>query len=421
MNTHKTPCRALGGCLLLALVWLLPPDGQAQAARAWSLEEVPAPLTASAFSAGQAEGGWVEVDEARFRALREGVVALALEQLALPPGASALEALLRDRLLYYTPELETYWPPYAEAGTLRIKRWPVRGRVEREAPARLVLSFQLGRPQDDARRLRLAYEGDWLASVSLTRQRYAADDLTAPRTQTRTLVLLDGVPATATLFEELDGIWQPTRLGFEAGALAPGFGRLDELDDPAAHGVALLLAYDRHAGTPLDRLVFDPREVPLAFQVVRGLVAQTQAQLGGADPELERALRQQLLEFSPWGFLNQADADHLYTTAYELVSLRRLEAEAGQARYRLTLGNLQRRTVTVTLAPEGPHQARLVALELDLPFRHQGAVWHERRAFRFSPGGGAALERWVVDAEGAVVTPVADRLLATFGLAQDVL
>lgn len=380
--------------------------------RTWSWNESVAPLEVAAFAATQSEGSWHKIDERDFRALLEGLVQQVFEQLDAP-GNAALETALRQRLLHYTPELESYWPAYAQEGELRILRWPVLAQFSREGGDRWSLAFQLGRPQDDARTLRVSYVGDWLETLSLSRQR----DLNGALPETRTLVLMQGLPASAALFE--NDRWDEPAFVFEAGHALPLVDALPSLAQSAQQDLAPLLAYDRYDHLPDSMLVFDPSEVPLVFQTLRGLVKLSQAQLQGREQpaEIERMLRHYFLEFAPWAPLNAVDQAHLYTSAYELVSIRRVQSGAPQERvYHLTIGNLNRRVLDVALTQGSDQAWRLQSLELSFSFPYNGEVWTEFRRFSFaqSDAQSATLENWVVDAAGAVVTDPAARVLLTY-------
>jgi hypothetical protein len=94
----------------------------------WSWEQELEPLDVLAFVEDLPYDEWIEIDEVTVRRLFEDIIQHAISNMELEVGAGGeFEELLRQDLLYFTPEFEYYWswPTYAEDETERIVRFPV--------------------------------------------------------------------------------------------------------------------------------------------------------------------------------------------------------------------------------------------------------------------------------------------------------
>ena len=173
---------ALGIFIAVVLLVLGAAAGSAEPV-VWSWEEELEPLDTLQFVEDLPYDEWVNIDEATCRRLLEDVVQRALVQMELEPGEGGeFERLLRERLLYFTPELEYYWswPAYSVSPDDVPVRFPVVVKhVEEELstgdPIHIVY-VRMGRARDDYRVLKLAFLADSrigeVIFIGLYRDRY---------------------------------------------------------------------------------------------------------------------------------------------------------------------------------------------------------------------------------------------------------
>ncbi|MDP8234287.1 MAG: hypothetical protein P9M06_05750, partial [Candidatus Saelkia tenebricola] len=116
----------------------------------WSWEEEVSPIDFIQFSQSLPYDEWIEIDDVTLRGLFEDVVQRALNKMEIEGDGGEFEEVLRQDLLYFTPEHEYYWPPYEGDFTKRELKFPVKVMRE-ESPVGEILTFQLGRFADQDR------------------------------------------------------------------------------------------------------------------------------------------------------------------------------------------------------------------------------------------------------------------------------
>ena len=112
----------------------------------WSWEQEVEPLDIEAYVAQLPLNEWVEIDQLTLRRLFEDVVRKGLEEMGLEPGKGGeFEKLLRQKLLYFVPEYEYWWPPYEEDFSRREVKFPVKIMRTENDYTNIAVKIQLGR------------------------------------------------------------------------------------------------------------------------------------------------------------------------------------------------------------------------------------------------------------------------------------
>jgi len=157
----------------------------------WSWEEKVTPIDVLEYVKDLPYNEWVEIDEKTTRQLFEGIIQKALEQMEIEYNGGEFEDVLRQKLLYFTPEYEYYWPPYEEDFSKRVVRWPVK--IMRQDDSDNTIIFQLGRAYDDERKVEIGFKSldggtPILGQIVLNRRRYIPEEEGKPKKELLFLV-----------------------------------------------------------------------------------------------------------------------------------------------------------------------------------------------------------------------------------------
>jgi len=151
----------------------------------WSWEEQLEPLDILSYAQGLPYNEWIEIDEVTTRRLFESVVQWALAQMDIVGNGGRFEQVVRQELLYFTPEFEYYWPPYTEDASESVVRWPVK--IMRKGSEGITNSvvFHLGRAYDDERdiKVNVIHEALRLRYIAVDRRRYISGETGPPKSE----------------------------------------------------------------------------------------------------------------------------------------------------------------------------------------------------------------------------------------------
>ena len=309
----------------------------------WSWEQELEPLDILEYVEDLPYDEWVEIDEATCRRLLEDVVQRALVQMELEPGEGGeFERLLRERLLYFTPELEYYWswPTYSVSANRASTRFPV---VVKHVDGELssgdsthVVYVRLGRVRDDQRVLKLLFLADSyvgeLIAIGLYRDRYIPGLLGEPKEES--LLLACQFPARTSVYFYHDwfnqdgtayAVASDPSLVFQQGNGAAEVDRTQEEPRLEISGVERLFEPGR-----LEHYYenWEPYDAGY-FQAIRGIInlCKLQLDLISNGQALEMVLRRDFLEYTPWDPIDEETFDPESEPANELVSVRRETTE----------------------------------------------------------------------------------------------
>ena len=141
----------------------------------WSWEEEVAPIDFIQFSQSLPYDEWVEIDDVTLRGLFEDVIRRALAKMEIEGNGGEFEKVLRDKLLYFTPEHEYYWPPYEEDFSKREVKFPIKV-IRKKNDIGEMLIFHLGRFADEDRNVEISMNDKYsfLPSlvISVKKQKY---------------------------------------------------------------------------------------------------------------------------------------------------------------------------------------------------------------------------------------------------------
>ena len=342
----------------------------------WSWEQELEPLDIVEYVADLPYDEWVEIDEVTCRRLFEDLIQRALDQMELEQGnGREFEQLIRQKLLYFTPEFEYYWswptyPKDTESAVVRFPVWIKRTKttVYERGDADAV-SFSLGRKYDDSRRCNAIFLEQQLISISSHRYRYLPGVLGESKIEYLSLAWQAKTNSRITHFNtryynQKDGSI------FHNGSF---YDKKSENGNPLlvfGVGYSSPIEDNRPSNQPeleifgIEQLFTDRSlefyyENPEAYgawypQAIRGIVNLCKLQLGLEHNgfELEKVLRRDFLEYVPWPPL---DEDAFYSNteaAIELVGIMRSPSEDVVVVYEFTIASTQGRYVYVIFNKE---------------------------------------------------------------------
>ena|GEM_PF-7056099 len=303
-----------------------------------------------------------EIDERTCRQLFEDVIRRALFEMDLKIGGdSTLEEILKQDLLYFTPEFEYYWPIYPQDPSVAIVRFPVEVKRLQASSYKQddtdTLLFHLGRPGDDYRTLAVTFldrNGEKeLVCIELCKDRLIPGVLGEPKKEVLSLLWQAPDFSRTTLykmyFDQDNTVYQEAEplLVFDPGCSSATV-------DNTAGEPALELSGVERLFDP-DRLAYyynnpEPYDAGY-FQAIRGIVNLCKLQLGLEHNgfELEQVLRNDFLEYVPWPPIDEHNFDAALEPAIELVSVWREEADnPNEVLYGFKIGDIFRRYLYIT-------------------------------------------------------------------------
>jgi len=327
----------------------------------WSWEEKVAPIDVLEYVKDLPYNEWVEIDEKTTRQLFEGVVQKALKQMQIEGNGGEFEEVLRQKLLYFTPEFEYYYPPYEEDFSKRIVRFPVK--IMRKDDSDNTIVFQLGRAEDDEREIELYFKtlddgNQILRGIALYRDRYVVGEIGPPKKESLFLAWKNPNFQEVCLSKRyFNSNWtnfgnREELLSFHQGNPAPVEDNTTSEPPLDLSGVDILF----------EPAVFDtvyenwePYDASY-FQGLRSIINLCKLQLGLIDngQELEKVLRREFLEYVPWKPIDPNNFNAWEEPFIELVSIRRESTPEPDKTvvYHFDIGDMFARDVYITFTRE---------------------------------------------------------------------
>ena len=403
------------GCWLASTMVAAQPSDLLEFPGVWSWEETAATVDIVGLANSLPTAEAISIDEQTLRGVVEGIAGRALAQMGLEGRGGQFEAVLREELLYFTPEFEYFWPPYSQG--MRFVRWPITVEAAELRNGVQSVAFVLGRPLDDERTLIVSMSESQLTEVRLIRKQYRTGT-----TASRQSLWLSFAQAQAAFYDDegaldgtISGPWVPKML-FMYGKSEPQMGTAVEMESSKLDGIQLLLEPHPSDNYPLSVEVYDPRATGQVFEIIRSLIALAKGQLSlqSNGSELERVLREQFFEFNPWQPLGEDAALAFLEPAYELVSIRTLSGrQDGELVYRWVLTVMLARSdeTAIGLSLNEIVFKRPVAFAID-------ELGEEIRIVRFEhdnhQGFGAVFQKFITDPQGRVNIPLDEQIIARF-------
>lgn len=336
----------------------------------WSWEQELEPLDILEYVEDLPYDEWIEIEEVTCRRLFEDVIHRALEQMKLEPGhGGAFEQLLRERLLYFTPEFEYYWswpnyPEDTESAVVRFPVWIKRNQTTvYETGDASAVSFSLGRGRDDSRRYVAVFLRDRLILTSTYGHRYLPGVLGEAKIACAVLAWQHATTPMAvyfnTQYDNPDGSLFKEgsfySLASDAGnpllIFEPGQSEPVEDNRPSNEPELELFGVEQlFTERSLEFYYGNPEPYDAWYpQAIRAIVNLCKMQLGLEDEgnELEMVLRRDFLEYVPWLPLDEDTFDPYSEPAIEGVGITRLSSVDDAVKYEFTIGGLFRRYVYV--------------------------------------------------------------------------
>ena len=307
----------------------------------WSWEQELEPLDILEYVEDLPYDEWIEINEVTCRRLFEDIVQRALEQMELEPGeGGAFERLIREKLLYFTPEFEFYYPPYAEVLEARLPRFYItllhkRGTLFTDNLADMVY-IRLGRSKDDQRLYRITFirsdTDSLLIGVDSYFDRYLPGILEPAKKVNLFLAWQFPDFSEAHLYRDIynpdwtEYNWSnEPELVFRIGSPYPHTDRTEGDARLEISGVQRLFEPGR-----LEHYYenWEPYDGGY-FQAIRGIInlCKLQLDLISNGQALEMVLRRDFLEYTPWDPIDEETFDPESEPSLELVSVRRETTE----------------------------------------------------------------------------------------------
>lgn len=305
----------------------------------WSWQESVEPLDILEYVKDLPYEEWVEIDELTVRRLFEDLIGRACAQMEIEGGH--FEDMLRERLFYFTPEREYYYPPYEEDISEREALFPVKIMRERNERYNYdIIYLKLGRFSDDERELKVVFRDGGLYFVELGREQYYPGE-TGPK---KNKILTLGFGTTQT--KVLEKIFNRDNTIFSTQML---FEYARSNSEPVVDNTTGELALDLSGVEILFDLPYQSWRIydPMLFQTYNSLVNICKIQLGLTEEgeELERLLWPELFYFD--------NADY-FGAGIEFFNAKRLYTfDASRERFLFNGGNAQTlRTLDLVLSKD---------------------------------------------------------------------
>ena len=337
---------------------------------------------------------WVEIDELTCRRLFEDIIQKGLKIMGIEGDGGDFERTMRKYLLYFVPEYEYYWPPYAPPEEREVK-FPVKVKKEIGFGGD-GLVFHLGRYADEERdvgffintnNFRSKYLNDF--GISVRKKKYLPGIEGPPKIEgIRLFINLTTGEVELNkdyIGDEGDPFYTPTKLlkQYELGNPEPIVDNTKDEPPVDLSGVELLLD-----GVRIKKegkwYIWDPA----LFQTFRSIINLCKLQLNLADNghELEKVLWRDFFRFD-YG------PSELFGVG-EFANVKLVKDEPDRKIFLFDVGNIHTaRLVYVTLTkdkrfvPEG-FDWGVEVITVSRPIMINGAIGEEIKEFEFIIGEG---------------------------------
>lgn len=347
----------------------------------WSWEGKVEPLNLIEFMKTLPYGEEREIDELTLRRLFEWLVEEAKRRMQIEGDGGDFETTLRRYVLYFTPEVEYYWPPYEEDFSKRVVKFPIKVEKRKTLDSgEDTLVIHLGRYGDNERDM-VIYMNEGGIDINIWRKKYIPEVAGPPIIENIYFTAANEYHIAALArqyFTEVMEEYTPLEVlkRYRFGNTEPEIDNTK--DEPALDlsgvGILFQLPYDKWRiwGAAL-------------LQTYRSLINLCKLQLNLIDNgyELEKILWRDFFRFD-------RGADYFGIYSESANARRESTADPDREVFKFRVGNVETaRTIYLTLnkkfAPPG-YEWGIEQITLSRPIVVKGAIGEEVRELEFVYG-----------------------------------